>query len=104
MQVCRLAIHFLIACEKCPQALLLSRIFRNKPKGFLESCHTVFAIPQMRDYRYCVMLDREARIVPQYAGDDDKGLWLQLRDGQLVSQQQFGSADALRTALEKPRP
>ncbi len=65
---------------------------------------TVFAIPQMRDYRYCVMLDREARIVLQYAGDDDKGLWLQLRDGQLVSQQQLGSADALRTALEKPWP
>ncbi|KWS47309.1 hypothetical protein AL057_04070 [Pseudomonas amygdali pv. myricae] len=100
MQVCRLAIHFLIACEKCPQALLLSRLFRNKPKGFLESCHTVFvadiqkmpsitkmfAIPKMRDYSYRIMLDREVRVVPQYAGDDDKGLWLHLRDGQLISQ------------------
>ncbi|WP_235202550.1 hypothetical protein N027_04040 [Pseudomonas syringae USA007] len=75
-------------------------IFRNKPKGFLESRHTVFvadiqkmptiakvlAIPQMRDYSYRVMLDRDARIVPQYAGDDDKVLWLQLRDGHLISQ------------------
>ncbi|KWS97998.1 hypothetical protein AL049_12615 [Pseudomonas syringae pv. cerasicola] len=77
---------------------------QKQAKGLSESCHTVFAIPQMRDYRYRVMLDREARIVPQYAGDDDKGLWLQLRDGQLVSQQQFGSADALRAALKKPQP
>ncbi len=97
-------------------AKLVNAALQDKPKGFLESRHTVFvadiqkmptiiakmfAIPKMRDYSYRVMLDRDARIVPQYAGDDDKVLWLQLRDGQLVSQQQFGSADALRAALEK---
>lgn len=182
MQGCRLAIHFLIACDKCPQALLyiedrpvkllpilllallpltanalqvgerlsswtlldqydqpytlnnqtqtllvarsmdaaklVNAALQDKPKGFLESRHTVFvadiqkmptiiakmfAIPKMRDYSYRVMLDRDARIVPQYAGDDDKVLWLQLRDGQLVSQQQFGSAEALRATLEKPQ-
>ena len=181
MQGCRLAIHFLIACEKMPagavfiedrpvkllpilllallpltanalqvgerlsswtlldqydqpytlnnqtQTLLVARsmdaaklvnaALQDKPKGFLESRHTVyvadiqkmptiiakmFAIPKMRDYTYRVMLDREARIVPQYAGDEDKVLWLQLRDGQLVSQQQFGTAETLRAALERP--
>nr|WP_283777060.1 hypothetical protein [Pseudomonas syringae] len=106
----------LLVARSMDAAKLVNAALQDKPKGFLESRHTVFvadiqkmptiiakmfAIPKMRDYSYRVMLDREARIVPQYAGDDDKVLWLQLRDGQLVSQQQFGSADALRVALEK---
>ncbi|KPX57878.1 hypothetical protein ALQ57_03920 [Pseudomonas amygdali pv. hibisci] len=104
--------------RKMPAGAAFIEALQDKPKGVLRSRHTVFvadiqkmpsiaktfAIPKMRDYSYRVMLDREVRIVPQYAGDDDKGLWLQLRDGQLVSQQQFGNADALRTALEKPWP
>ncbi|WP_167635621.1 hypothetical protein [Pseudomonas syringae] len=105
----------LLVARSMDAAKLVNAALQDKPKGFLESRHTVFvadiqkmptiiakmfAIPKMRDYSYRVMLDRDARIVPQYAGDDDKVLWLQLRDGQLVSQQQFGSADALRAALE----
>ncbi|RMR53057.1 hypothetical protein ALP83_00510 [Pseudomonas syringae pv. actinidiae] len=90
--------------RKMPAGAAFIEDLQDKPKGVLRSRHTVFAIPQMRDYRYRVILDRDARIVPQYAGDDDKVLWLQLRDGQLVSQQQFGSADALRAALKKPQP
>ncbi len=105
----------LLVARSMDAAKLVNAALQDKPKGFLESRHTVFvadiqkmpsiiakmfAIPKMRDYSYRVMLDREARIVPQYAGDDDKVLWLQLRDGQLVSQQQFGSADSLRAALE----
>ena len=107
----------LLVARSMDAAKLVNAALADKPKGFLESRHTVFvadiqkmptiiakmfAIPKMRDYTYRVMLDREARIVPQYAGDDDKVLWLQLRDGQLVSQQQFGNAEQLRTALEKP--
>ncbi|WP_192874118.1 hypothetical protein [Pseudomonas congelans] len=106
----------LLVARSMDAAKLVNAALQDKPKGFLESRHTVFvadiqkmpsiiakmfAIPKMRDYSYRVMLDREARIVPQYAGDDDKVLWLQLRDGQLVSQQQFGSADSLRAALER---
>ncbi|KFF83366.1 hypothetical protein KHW15_03745 [Pseudomonas syringae] len=108
----------LLVARSMDAAKLVNAALQDKPKGFLESRHTVFvadiqkmptiiakmfAIPKMRDYSYRVMLDREARIVPQYAGDDDKVLWLQLRDGQLVRQQQFGSAEALRAALEKPQ-
>ncbi|MEN4961507.1 hypothetical protein ABEH63_19470 [Pseudomonas syringae] len=105
----------LLVARSMDAAKLVNAALQDKPKGFLESRHTVFvadiqkmptiiakmfAIPKMRDYSYRVMLDRDARIVPQYAGDDDKVLWLQLRDGQLVSQQQFGSADALTAALD----
>ncbi|RXT91799.1 hypothetical protein B1F69_13890 [Pseudomonas syringae] len=106
----------LLVARSMDAAKLVNAALQDKPKGFLESRHTVFvadiqkmptiianmfAIPKMRDYSYRVMLDRDARIVPQYAGDDDKVLWLQLRDGQLVSQQQFGSADALTAALDR---
>lgn len=107
----------LLVARSMDAAKLVNAALADKPKGFLESRHTVFvadiqkmptiiakmfAIPKMRDYTYRVMLDREARIVPQYAGDEDKVLWLQLRDGKLVSQQQFASADQLRAALERP--
>ncbi|UZS63456.1 hypothetical protein [Pseudomonas syringae] len=105
----------LLVARSMDAAKLVNAALQDKPKGFLESRHTVFvadiqkmptiiakmfAIPKMRNYSYRVMLDRDARIVPQYAGDDDKVLWLQLRDGQLVRQQQFGSAEALRAALD----
>ncbi|MEE4997937.1 hypothetical protein V2K22_14415 [Pseudomonas alliivorans] len=107
----------LLVARSMDAAKLVNAALTDKPKGFLDARHTVFvadiqkmptiiakmfAIPKMRDYTYRVMLDRDARIVPQYAGDEDKVLWLQLRDGQLVSQQQFGNAEALRAALERP--
>ncbi|MFJ4142072.1 hypothetical protein [Pseudomonas sp. NPDC089734] len=107
----------LLVARSMDAAKLVNVALKDKPKGFLESRQTVFvadiqkmpsviakmfAIPKMRDYSYRVILDRDARIVPQYAGDEDKVLWLQLRDGQLVSQQQFSSAEQLLTALERP--
>ncbi|MEX5573361.1 hypothetical protein Q1J52_10565 [Pseudomonas lijiangensis] len=106
----------LLVARSMDAAKLVNVALKDKPKGFLESRQTVFvadiqkmpsviaslfAIPKMRDYSYRVILDRDARIVPQYAGDEDKVLWLQLRDGQLVSQQQFSSADQLLAALER---
>lgn len=107
----------LLIARSMDAAKMVNAALQDKPKGFLEARQTVFvadiqkmptliarmfAIPKMRDYSYRVILDRDARIVPQYAGDEDKVLWLQLRDGQLVSQQQFGSAEQLRAALERP--
>ncbi|MDF2643693.1 MAG: hypothetical protein K0R45_2967 [Pseudomonas sp.] len=107
----------LLVARSMDAAKLVNAALESKPKGFLESRQTVFiadiqkmpaviatmfAIPKMRDYSYRVMLDRESRIVPRYAGDEDKVLWLQLRDGKLVSQQQFSSAEQLRAALEQP--
>ena len=47
------------------------------------------------------MLDRDARVVPRYAGDADKVLWLQLKNGQLVKQQQFSNVTELRPALDQ---
>ncbi|MBI6851404.1 hypothetical protein K5D56_16535 [Pseudomonas cichorii] len=106
----------LLVARSMDAAKLVNAALKDKPKGFLESRQTVFvadiqkmpsviaslfAIPKMRDYSYRVILDRDARIVPQYAGDEDKVLWLQLRDGQLVSQQQFSSAEQLLAALER---
>lgn len=107
----------LLVARSMDAAKMVNQALDGKPKGFLESRQTVFladiqkmpaviakmfAIPKMRDYAYRVMLDRDARIVPRYAGDEDKVLWLQLRDGRLVSQQQFSSAERLRAALEQP--
>lgn len=107
----------LLVARSMDAAKMVNQALDGKPKGFLESRQTVFladiqkmpaliakmfAIPKMRDYSYRVMLDRDARIAPRYAGDEDKVLWLQLRDGRLVSQRQFGSAEQLRLALEQP--
>lgn len=107
----------LLVARGMDAAKLLKTALEGKPKGYLDARNTVFvadiqkmpsiiatmfAIPKMRDYSYRVMLDRESRVVPQYPGDEDKILWLQLRDGKVVEQQQFGDAQALRTALEKP--
>lgn len=107
----------LLVARSMEGAKMVNQALDGKPKGFLESRRTVFladiqkmpaliarmfAIPKMRDYSYRVMLDRDARIAPRYAGDEDKVLWLQLRDGRLVSQRQFSSAEQLRAALEQP--
>jgi hypothetical protein len=58
----------------------------------------------MRDYSYRVMLDRDGRIAPKYPGAEDKVLWLQLKDGQLVAQHEYATAAQLREALEASRP
>jgi hypothetical protein len=107
----------LLVARSMDAAKLVNQALEGKPEGFLESRQTVFvadiqkmptliarmfAIPKMRDYSYRVMLDRDSRVVPQYVGDEDKVLWLQLRDGQLVRRQQFSTAEQLRSALERP--
>lgn len=107
----------LLVARSMDGAKLVDAALQDKPKGYLEARHTVFvadiqkmpsliakmfAIPAMRAYSYRVMLDRDARVVPRYAGDADKVLWLQLKNGQLVKQQQFSSATELRAALDQP--
>lgn len=105
----------LLVARSMDAAKLVSAALQDKPKGFLEARHTVFvadiqkmpaliakmfAVPSMRAYSYRVMLDRDGRVVPRYAGDADKVLWLELHDGRVVKQQQFSTAEQLREALE----
>ena len=107
----------LLVARSMDASKLVNGALQDKPKGFLESRNTVFvadihkmpaliskmfAVPGMRAYSYRIMLDRDARVVPQYPGDLDKVLWLQVQNGKLVKQQQFGSSDELRAALERP--
>jgi len=107
----------LLVARSMDAAKLVNGALQGKPNGYLEARHTVFvadiqkmpaliakmfAIPAMRAYSYRVLLDRDARVVPRYAGDPDKVLWLQLNHGQLVKEQQFSSVEELRTALDQP--
>lgn len=107
----------LLVARSMDAAKLVNGALQDKPKGFLESRKTVFvadihkmpaliskmfAVPGMRAYSYRIMLDRDARVVPHYPGDLDKVLWLQVQNGQLVKQQQFGSSEELRAALDRP--
>jgi hypothetical protein len=109
--------HTLLVARSMGAAKLVNAALQGKPKGYLDARNTVFvadiekmpalvaklfAVPAMRAYSYRVMLDRDARVVPRYAGDPDKVLWLQLHNGQLVKEQQFSTADELRKALDQP--
>lgn len=107
----------LLVARSMGAAKLVNAALQGKPKGYLEARNTVFvadiekmpalvaklfAVPAMRAYSYRVMLDREARVVPRYAGDPDTVLWLQLHNGRLVKEQQFSTTDDLRKALDQP--
>ncbi|WP_371921476.1 hypothetical protein [Pseudomonas sp. AOB-7] len=61
---------------------------------------TLFALPKMRDYHYCILLDRDARIAPRYPSGEGEVLWLQLEDGRLVGQNVFREAGALDRTLK----
>ncbi|OLF52024.1 FAD/FMN-containing dehydrogenase [Pseudomonas chlororaphis] len=109
----------LLVARSMDGAKLVNAALQDRPKGYLESRQTVFvadiqrmptviaslfAVPAMRDYRYRIMLDRDGRVAPRYAGAVDKVLWLQLDDGRLVARREFASAAELRAALEQARP
>ncbi|QXI05446.1 FAD/FMN-containing dehydrogenase [Pseudomonas tensinigenes] len=100
-------------------AKLIKEALKDQPKGYLEARHAVFvadiqrmpaliarmfAVPAMRDYHYRVMLDREGRVASRYPGAEGQVLWLQLKDGRLLSQREYANASELREALEKARP
>jgi hypothetical protein len=109
----------LLVARSMDGAKLVNAALQGEPKGFLEARHAVFvadiqrmpaliakmfAVPAMRDYDYRVMLDRDGRVAPRYPGAEDKVLWLQLKDGQLVDRREYAAAAQLREALESSRP
>ncbi|MGC5701967.1 FAD/FMN-containing dehydrogenase [Pseudomonas sp. NFXW11] len=111
--------RFLLVARSMAAAKLVNAALKDQPQGYLQARHGVFvadiqrmpaliakmfAVPAMRDYPYRVMLDREGRVAPRYPGADDQVLWLQLRDGHLVSRQEFASAEQLSAALERLQP
>ncbi|MFJ5235413.1 FAD/FMN-containing dehydrogenase [Pseudomonas neuropathica] len=109
----------LLVARDMDGAKLIKEALKDQPKGYLEARHAVFvadiqrmpaliakmfAVPAMRDYHYRVMLDREGRVASRYPGAEGKVLWLQLKDGRLLSQREYANAGDLREALEKARP
>lgn len=109
----------LLVARDMDGAKLIKEAFKDQPKGYLEARHAVFvadiqrmpaliarmfAVPAMRDYHYRVMLDREGRVASRYPGAEGQVLWLQLKDGRLLSQREYANASELREALEKARP
>lgn len=112
-------VQTLLVARSMDAAKLMDAAMQERPKGYLEARHAVFvadiqrmprlvaslfAVPAMRAYAYRVLLDRDGRVAPRYPGAVDKVLWLQLRDGHLVAQQAFATADELRAALERLQP
>lgn len=109
----------LLVARGMDAAKLVKAALEDRPKGYLEARHTVFvadiqrmptliakmfAVPAMRDYSYRVLLDREGRVAPRYPGAENKVLWLQLNQGQLVAQREYATAAELREALEQLQP
>ena len=109
----------LLVARDMDGAKLIKEALKDQPKGYLEARHAVFvadiqrmpaliarmfAVPAMRDYHYRVMLDREGRVASRYPGAEGQVLWLQLKDGRLLSQREYANAGDLREALEKARP
>lgn len=111
--------QILLVARDMDGAKLVNAALEGKPKGYLDERQavfladisrmpgviaTLFALPKMRDYNYRIILDRDARIAPRYPAAEGEVLWLQLKDGQLVRQQAFTSAEPLRQALEQQGP
>ncbi|WP_435038064.1 FAD/FMN-containing dehydrogenase [Pseudomonas neuropathica] len=109
----------LLVARDMDGAKLIKEALKDQPKGYLEARHAVFvadiqrmpaliarmfAVPAMRDYHYRVMLDREGRVASRYPVAEGQVLWLQLKDGRLLSQREYANASELREALEKARP
>ncbi|WP_184589161.1 FAD/FMN-containing dehydrogenase [Pseudomonas nitroreducens] len=98
---------------------LVKAALADRPAGYLEARNAafvadisrmpapiskMFAVPAMRDYTYRVLLDREPRVASRFPAQADAVTWLQLEHGQVVTTQQFDSAQALRQALERGTP
>ncbi|HYQ38740.1 MAG TPA: FAD/FMN-containing dehydrogenase [Pseudomonas sp.] len=112
-------LHVLLVARSMAGAKLLGAALEGRPKGYLEARRALFvadisrmpsligklfAIPAMRDYSYRVLLDREGKVVAQYAGPQEGVLWLQLEQGVLRERKVFTEATALRAALEQVAP
>lgn len=107
--------RILLVARDMDGAKLVNAALEGKPKGYLDERQavfladisrmpsviaTLFALPNMRDYNYRILLDRDARIAPRYPAGEGEVLWLQLDGLQIISQQVFTHADDLRQALE----
>ncbi|SFA69029.1 FAD/FMN-containing dehydrogenase [Azotobacter beijerinckii] len=111
--------RILLVARSMDGARLVEAALKARPQGYLEARQAVFvadisrmpsliarlfAVPAMRDYPYRVLLDRDARVAARYPGDPAKVLWLDLAQGRLRAQREFGDAGALSAALEQVRP
>ncbi|WP_460131556.1 FAD/FMN-containing dehydrogenase [Pseudomonas sp. S1_E04] len=109
----------LLVARGMDAAKLVDAALQGQAKGYLEARHAVFvadiqrmprliakmfAVPAMQSYHYRIMLDRDARVAPRYPGPVDKVLWLQLDNGKLVAEREYGTAAELREALEQVKP
>lgn len=112
-------LQVLLVARDMAGAKLVEAALQGQPKGYLEQRRAVFladirrmpaaiaslfAVPAMRDYRYRVLLDRQARVAPRYPAQAATVLWLDLRDGRLLAQRRFSEASALAAALEQAGP
>lgn len=111
--------RILLVARSMDGARLVEAALKARPQGYLEARQAVFvadisrmpsliarlfAVPAMRDYPYRVLLDRDARVAARYPGDPAKVLWLDLEQGRLLAQREFGDAGVLSAALEQVRP
>ena len=109
-------LQILLVARSMDGAGLVSQALEDKPEGYLEQrkaifladvsqmpavISTLFAIPAMRDYNYRVLLDKTPRVVPSYPGDTDKVLWVEMRQGKVISQREYADPAALEQALEQ---
>ncbi len=112
-------LRVLLVARDMAGARLVEAALADKPKAYLEDRRAVFladisrmpspiarmfAIPAMRDYRYRVVLDRQARIVPRYDAPPDAVLWLQLKDRRVQDRRSFTDAAQLGAALQRLEP
>jgi hypothetical protein len=104
----------LLVARSMSTARLVNTALEARPAGFLDARHTVYvadiekmpsiakalAVPAMRSANYRILLDQSGRVAPRYDGDRDTVQWLELKNGQVVREQRFSDAQALRAALE----
>jgi hypothetical protein len=109
-------LEILLVARSMDGAKLVNQALQGKPEGYLEERKAVFvadvsrmpaliaalfAVPAMRDYGYRVLLDSGPRVAPRYPGDADKVLWVQIRQGRIVSEREYADPLALEQALQQ---
>ena len=98
---------------------IVDEAIKDQPKGYLEARHALyvadvsqmpsfitswFLVPSMQSANYRILLDWDSSVAPDHLGQDGKVLWLQLNQREILEQQTFTSATALREALERQMP
>lgn len=109
-------LEILLVARSMDGAKLVNQALQGKPEGYLEERQavfvadvsrmpaliaTLFAVPAMRDYDYRVLLDRAPRVAPRYPGDADKVLWVDMKQGKVISEREFTDPQALEKALQQ---